>query len=132
MKSSRGFSLIELIVAVTIVGIIAAIAFPTYMDQVTRSRRSDGQTAILNAAALMEHYYTENNTYVGATLANLGITSATQQGYYTISLSALTTSTYTITATPVVGGPQASDATCGALSLTQANVKAPNPSVCWD
>ncbi|MBN9287756.1 MAG: hypothetical protein BGO43_10405 [Gammaproteobacteria bacterium 39-13] len=135
MKSKRyikGFNLIELIIVVTIIGILAAIAFPAYQEHLIRSRRADGQTALMNMAALMEHYYTENNTYIGANPTTLGITNASQQGYYTVSVSASTATTYTLTATPVAGGPQANDSTCGALTITNTNAKGPNPTTCWD
>jgi len=129
---SKGFNLIELMVVLIILGIIVSIALPAYTDQMIASRRSDGQAALLNMSALMEHYYTENNTYVGATAATLNITNLSQQGYYQLSISNLTATTYTLTATPVAGGPQVSDAACGALSITNTNVKSPNPTLCWD
>jgi type IV pilus assembly protein PilE len=131
-KNNRGFNLIELMIVVTIVGILAAIAYPAYQDQMIASRRSDGQAALLNMSGLMEHYFTENNTYVGANPTALGITNLSQQGYYTVSVSASTASSYTLTATPVVGGPQASDTTCGPLTITNTNVKGPNPGTCWE
>ncbi len=132
MKKNRGFNLIELMIVVTIVGILAAIAFPAYTDHMIATRRSDGQSALLNMEALMEHYFTENNTYVGANPTVLGITSVSQQGYYTVTVSAASATGFTLTATPVVGGPQAADTTCGALTITNTNVKGPNPGTCWD
>lgn len=132
-KKRQGFSLIELMIVVAIIGILSAIAYPAYLDQMIASRRSDGQGALLNLAALMESYYTENNTYAGATIAGFGFTSnASPQGYYQMSITTQTATTYTLTATPTVGGVQAGDTTCGALTLTNTNVKGPNPSVCWD
>lgn len=134
MKSKRylrGFNLIELIIVATIIGILAAIAYPAYQEHIIRSRRADGQTALMNMAALMEHYYTENNTYIGANPTTLGITNTSQEGYYTVSVSAATATTYTLNAAPVAGGPQASDTTCGTLTLTNTNVKGPTPDTCW-
>lgn len=128
----QGFSLIELMIAVAIVAILAAIAYPAYNDQVTKARRSDAHAALLNTAALMEHYYTENNTYVGANApADIGASATSPESHYDITIGNLTATTYTLTATPVAGGAQASDTTCGALSLTNTNVKSPNPAVCW-
>lgn len=130
IQKERGFTLMELMVAVAIVGIIAAIALPAYNDQMMRSRRSDGQTALMNAAALMEHYYTENNTYVGANPTTLGITALSAQGFYRISVPAASATAFTLNATPVATGPQAAD-TCGTLTIDNTNTKGPNPSVCW-
>lgn len=131
-KHIRGFNLIELVIVTTIVGILAAIAYPAYQSQMIRSRRADGQTALMNMAALMEHYYTENNTYIGANPTTLGVTTASQEGYYTVNISAATATTYTLSAVPVAGGPQATDTTCGTLTLTNTNTKGPNPSTCWN
>lgn len=126
----KGFSLIELMIAVTIVGIITAIALPTYTEHVQRTRRSDGQVALLSLAARMEHFYTENNTYIGATPAAVGASATSPEGFYTVATSNLGTGTYTLTATPVNGGPQDSD-TCGALAINQANIKSPTTINCW-
>src|SRR5437868_13637740 len=85
--NKAGFTLIELIITVTIVGILVAIAYPAYQDHLIASRRSDGQSALLNTAALMEHFYTENNTYVGANSTSLGISYTSQQGFYKVSIA---------------------------------------------
>jgi type IV pilus assembly protein PilE len=132
MKSKiRGFTLIELMIVVAVIGILSAVAYPAYTNYMITTRRSDGQAALLNLAALMENYFTENNTYVGATPTGLGLTSATsQQGYYNLSITTATATAFTLTATPT--GVQAADTTCGALTITNTNVKAPNPSTCWD
>jgi len=126
----EGFSLIELMIAVTIVGIITAVALPTYTEHVQRTRRSDGQAALLSLAARVEHFYTENNTYVGATPAAVGASATSPEGYYTVTTSNLSTNTYTLTATPVNGGPQDGDP-CGALTINQANIKSPTTTNCW-
>jgi type IV pilus assembly protein PilE len=127
-KRIKGFTLIELMIGVCIVGILAAIAYPAYTDYLNRTRRSDGKAVLLNTALYMEHYYTENNSYAGATITGIGLTDAnSQEGYYTVSISTLTPTSYTLTATPV--GSQAND-TCGALTLTNTNVQGPSAD-CW-
>lgn len=128
MKSIKGFTLMEVMIAVVIVGILASIAYPAYQNHMYRTRRADGQAALMNLATYMEHYYTENNTYTGATLAGLGLTAGSQQGYYTTSISAITATSYTLTATPV--SPQTGDTTCPSLTLTNTNVKGPSLT-CW-
>jgi len=123
----KGFSLLELLITVMIIGILAAIAYPAYIDHMNKTRRTDGQAALMNLASYMESYFTENHTYVGATLANLGLTATSPQGFYTVGIRSASATAYTVFATPV--GAQASD-TCGTLSLTNTNVRGPNLE-CW-
>lgn len=129
-RPEKGFSLIELMIVVAVIGILASIAYPAYQEQVQSTRRSDAQTTILQLANLMEHYYTENNTYTGATLANIGGSATSNEGFYTMSITNLTATTYTLNAAPAAGGPQTTDP-CGTLTLTHTNIKGPTPNTCW-
>lgn len=131
LNRAQAFTLIELMVVLLIVGILVAIAYPSYQTHVIKARRADGKTALLNLSALMEHYYTENNSYLGATPAGVGGSALSSDGNYTMSISALTATSYTLSATPVADKPQAKDTTCGTLTLTNLGVKGPNPSECW-
>ncbi|ROU00650.1 prepilin-type N-terminal cleavage/methylation domain-containing protein [Marinobacter sp. R17] len=72
---SPGFTLIELMIVVAIIGIIAAIAYPSYLDQVESTRRSDAQGALSSFANAMERYYTQNGTYIGADGGTSAITT---------------------------------------------------------
>lgn len=132
MKKSKyliqGFTLMELMIVVVVIGILAAIAYPAYTDHMIKTRRADGQAALMNLAALMEHYFTENNTYVGATPTALGVTSASQQGYYSVAVTTATATAFTLTATPQ--GAQTADTTCGSLTITNTNTKGPT-TTCW-
>jgi type IV pilus assembly protein PilE len=114
-SSQRGMSLIELLIVVAIVGILAAIAYPSYQDQIIKSQRSDGQGGLLNLAARLEKYLYTNGTYSGATVAGLMGSATTPEGFYTLSLSAATASNYEIRATPVAGTTQANDSRCNVL-----------------
>ncbi len=116
----RGFTLIELMVVVAVVAILAAIAYPSYQDQVRKSRRGQAKADLVEYAQLAERFHTVNNTYVGFTAP----TQSPRQGtaFYGIAVSGLTQSAFNLVATPVAGGPQATDR-CGTLRINQAGVK---------
>ena len=135
---SNGFTLIELMIVVAIVGILAAIAFPSYTEQVRKTRRADATGALLGLAGVLERKYTENGNYCdsggagGANTCGLAgtndtgtptIYSATSPvdggtAAYNLSINAMNAAgtTYTLHATRT--GPQAGDK-CGTLTLTQ-------------
>src|SRR5450755_1424965 len=99
MKSQKGFTLIELVVATGIIGILAAIAYPQFLQQEQKGRRSDALTSVSSISSSLERCYAQAYTYVGCANASAG-TNPSTQGYYQIS-TAVTLSSYTITATPV-------------------------------
>jgi len=135
---NRGFTLIELMITVAIVGILAAIAYPSYQDQIRKSHRTDGKTKLLEVAQRQERYYTDNNTYT-TNLTLLGYSSSpvnSDNGYYSISAAAATggviASSYVLTATRL--GSQTSDTTCGNLTLSNTGVKSAtgtSTAGCW-
>jgi len=92
---------------VAVVGILAAIAYPSYVDSVRKARRSDGTAALMNAAQKMEAYYARNASYANATLANTNIPASSEEGYYNISINTVTTNSYILRATAT--GNQADD-----------------------
>ena len=121
--NNQGFTLIELVMTVAIVGILMAIAIPSYNNSTMKARRSDGQTALMDTMVRQERFYTENNTYT-TTLANLPALTHSPEGYYTITAAACAGSTIDscviLTATP--GSVQADD---GALTLNSRGQKTP-------
>lgn len=133
LARARGFSLIELMIVITIVAILVAVAYPNYTDSVRRSNRSDGRAALLLAAQNLERYFTENNTYLGATIAedpdtDIWATDTSAEGYYTLDFSVdPTATTYTLRATAT--GTQARDEECAELTLTHLGERA--PLACW-
>jgi type IV pilus assembly protein PilE len=129
MKSQSGFTLIELLVVVAIIGIIASIALPNYQRQMSESRREDAHVGLLRMADLQEKFYLQNNRY--GTAAE--VTNTTENGWYTLRVTASSVSGFTLTATPSAGSPQLNDvAACQAITLNQAGQKLPaTPVNCW-
>ena len=142
-----GFSLIELMVALAIVGILAAIAYPGYLSQVQKSRRADAKIGLTQLAQQLERCFTEFNVYNSVNCAIVGATQTvniiSSDGYYTLqSMDAagtehlLATPTaanpgFVLYAIPVNTKPQASDA-CGTFSLDSFGNKAPTTPGCWE
>ncbi|MBS8241176.1 prepilin-type N-terminal cleavage/methylation domain-containing protein [Marinobacter lipolyticus] len=125
-----GFTLIELMIVVAIIGIIAAIAYPSYLAQVESTRRGDAQGALASFANAMERYYTQNNTYIGADGGNSAISDtltapaagvfasqspADGTPFYNLRIFNLTANSYELRAVPIAGSAQAGD---GFLQLT--------------
>jgi type IV pilus assembly protein PilE len=129
-----GFTLIELMIAVAIVAILAAIAFPSYQDQVRKTRRGDAQGVLLELAQWMERYYTANNTYTGAVLPFNQSPKEGDSKYYNISLSTLAANNFTLTAAPIASTGQDKDK-CGSLTYTSTGKKGKTGSLpldrCW-
>ena len=127
---NRGFTLIELMVVLAIVGILVAVAYPSYQSQMVRTRRTDAEAALTGLANALERFYLANNTYIGATANADGTGTPTIYAtkspidgttkFYDLTISACAQNTYTLRATPVAGGPQAND---GNLELTSAGAK---------
>ncbi|WP_145006330.1 type IV pilin protein [Pseudomonas oryzihabitans] len=127
MTSTRGFTLIEVMITVAIVGILAAIAYPSYQQYVLRSHRSEGMALLSEAAARMERYYAQNSTYATATPNRLGLTSTANattvnsaNGYYALSLGTPTATTYSLSVAPQ--NAQRND-TCGTLTLDSTGLR---------
>jgi len=124
----RGLTLVELVIVMVIVAILAAVAVPSYVNSVQKSRRTDAKTALTTSAQAMERWFTQNNTYANVAVGTNGVYAVSDNGYYTITLTNQTATTYTLTATPV--GAQANDS-CGAFSLDQADTRLPATAGCW-
>lgn len=120
ISKKRGFTLIELMIVVAVVGILAAIAYPSYIDSVRKARRADGKAALMNASQKMEVYYARNASYTNATLANTNISATSEEGYFNIAISAVGANSYTLQA--AAAGDQANDDIKG-FQVTSAGAK---------
>ncbi len=125
-RLQRGFTLIELMIVVAVVGILAAIAIPSYQDSVRKSRRAQAKADLVEYAQMAERWFTVNNSYAAFTLP-----PDRETPQYDIQVNAAAT-TFTLTATPEDG--QAEDR-CGTLTINQAGRKTHSTSVpaqdCW-
>lgn len=132
---SQGFSLIELLIAVAIIGILAAIAIPMYSDYVTRSRRADGQASLMQVAQELERCYTQFSKYNDnscSVISSGTVNKTSDQRFYVITANKLDESTFTLTATPQK--EQADDTDCTTLTLTHLgieNATGADPGSCW-
>lgn len=115
-----GFTLIEVMIAVAIIAILAAIAYPLYLNQVQQARRSDGQATLMEVMQAEERHYTLNNTYTTDLDGALGYPAdpvGSEEGWYTIAAAACGSGiTQCVQLTATAQGAQANDA-CGNISL---------------
>ena len=105
---SRGMTLIELMLVVTVLALLGGIAIPSYQAYVMKARRADARGALTNAAQMLERYATENAAvgYSTATLSNtVGPTvvhpSTSENSHYNLSFTAQTVSSYTLSRSPL-------------------------------
>lgn len=101
--NQKGFTLIELMIVVAVIGILASIAFPSYTDYVIRSKLIEGTSALADGRVKMEQFFQDNRTYVGgpcpAATANFTYACATTAAAAAVPPAAATLAAYTITAT---------------------------------
>ena len=134
MQKQQGFTLIELMIVVAVVGILASIALPSYRDYVIRGNRTEAKAALQSLALAQERFFAVNNRY-SATVASLGTvpgvnaSGGSENGYYTLSIADANASQtianggpYLLQATPSSKGGQNGDK-CGNLTLSSTGAK---------
>lgn len=131
---SRGFTLIEVMIAVVIIAVLAGIAYPSYNNHVVKTRRAAAAACLLENAQLLERHFTTNLTYVGGAVNQCG---GNVDAHYQISLNgAVAARSYAIRAVPI-GQQLARDTKCGTLGLTSTGLRSvsgtasASPAQCW-
>jgi type IV pilus assembly protein PilE len=129
-KKSSGFTLIELMVTVAIVGILAAIIYPSYKSILEKTRRQEAIRTLLEASQYMESYYAMNLDYSAAVSGGVvtGFTANTDFTDYYALTAVAGTSSFTLSATP--SGGQSADS-CGTLTITNTGTTSAATSDCW-
>lgn len=130
---NKGFTLIELVIALAILAIIIGIAVPAYTNQVTKTRRAEGKAVIMSAAQALERCYTRYSSY---TDGNCGVSFPTnsENDWYVVTAPTLTATTYTLQAAPQ-NAQATNDTECANLGLTHTGSKSVSGSGsvddCW-
>lgn len=137
---TKGFSLIELMIAIAIIAILATLAIPNYREYTARAKRSDAQGALVGLSSAFERYYSESYTYLGAAsededngppAATLYPSQAPISGgtkYYNLTIVNATATSYELRATPI--GEMLGDR-CGTFSFNSAGAKGAAETNCW-
>lgn len=128
MRNSKGFTLIELMIVVAIVGILAAIAYPSYVNHVKTTRRAEIVVLLTQGAQSLERQYSKSGNYADTSTAD-----PVGNSFYTI-IAVRQASAFTLTATPIAGTIMAGD-TCGNFILTNTGARSNSGSAstltCW-
>ncbi|CAH0282452.1 Fimbrial protein [Pseudomonas sp. Bi70] len=137
VRAQAGFTLIEMMVVVAIIGILAAIAYPSYSEYVKRSNRTEGQALLSDAAARQERYLNQNNTYITSPddIGKLGMNLTNNKsatGKYVFSVSKVNSDGgYTLTANQQFNDSKCGNLTLNAKGIRGATASGANVADCW-
>ncbi len=129
-RQIKGFTLIELLITLVIIAILMSLAFPSYRTWILKSHRTDAMATLSQDQAILERCYAQTFAYNQACASLPAFPQASPLGYYTITLTNQTATTYTLTATAT--GVQTADTACTTFTLNQANQKTATQSACWN
>ena len=118
--SQRGFTLIELMIVVAVVGVLGLIAYPMFQDSVRKSRRADAMAGLLRLQQMQERYRGNQPTYATA-VASIAPSSDSPERHYTLSIDAADAGSYTMSATAKSTSPQFGDTKCRRITVTMSN-----------
>lgn len=145
-RSARGFSVPEMMIVLAMLGIVAAIAYPNFVDSLRKGRRSEAMQALALVQQGEERFRSSNATYGDSTnFGAWGVTATTASGYYSIAVAGVSATGYTATATARAGTSQANDTNCTVLGVRMAGgnltyggggsidwtATNPDPNRCW-
>ena len=140
VSRNSGFTLVEAMIVVVVIAILASIAYPSYMQSVRKSKRTDAHTALTRTSTNLERFFGTNGTYTTDTsqlrlMLDAG-TAYSDNGHYIITVAAGATgigSSYVVNANATPGDMQADDTGCTALSLDSLGRRTPDPTAsrCW-
>jgi len=132
----NGYTLTELLIAMAIVAILAAIAIPAYSSYTRTANRTDATKTMSFDAQALERCYSQTFSYAGCAAAPAGSTSS-PQSFYTVTIAVPTASSFVITATPIKA-PQTGDSSCASFTLNSAGTQGATNSAgtnstqtCW-
>lgn len=135
LRKTSGFTLIELMITVSIIGIVAAIAYPSYNQHVLKTHRVEGKELLVRAIQYQERYFASNNTYT-SDVTDLGFANPanSESNYYVLTVNAATAacpiaSCYSITVT--AQNSQASDTHCTTMTQSSTGRKTATNQDCW-
>lgn len=127
-----GFTLIELMIVVVVIGVLATIAVPSYRQYSIRAQRTEAKSALLQLAANQERFYTRNgNTYV-TDLASINMSATTEGNRYVLRVTSADASAFTATATATAR--MADDADCQVFTINSEGQRTASPDPrgdCW-
>lgn len=128
---NKGFTLIELMIAVAIIGILAAIAYPSYLEFTKKTRRAEGAATVMEAMQVTERHFSQTGVYAGAPIPDRSPQSGTRIYDIVLADGDAADGGYLITATAVNGGLLEGD-DCAVISINALGVRQPNDQPkCW-